>query len=877
MLLFRPLLGILFASACCIAGAFAGEERAPAAAARLTFEKDVRPIFKTYCFQCHGEEEKPKGKLDLRLARFIKRGGESGEAIVLGKHDESLLWERVDADEMPPGEKKLSEKDKRMIAAWIDGGAKTTRSEPESLPPGVEPTDEERAFWVFQPIRRPPLPTVRAAQAVRSPIDAFLLETLEANGLTFSPEADRRTLIRRASFDLTGLPPTPEEVDAFVADSSVNAYERLVDRLLESPHYGERWARHWLDVAGYADSDGYTPADPIRKYSFKYRDYLVRSLNADRRWDELIREQLAGDEMVSPPYANLSPEAIEKLVATGFLRMAADGTGDGEVDQSTARNDVIAGTIRIVSTSFLGLTVGCAQCHAHRYDPISHEDYYRLRALFEPAYDWKSWRLPDARLISLWTDGDRKRAADVDAEVKKLEDELTAAYNGLIKKVLERELAQVPEELRGKLREIHGLPAAKRTKEQAELIKAYPRIDVDRGNVYLYDLKAQREIEAAFSKKIDAAKARRPPDDYVHALSEVPGKIPTTYLFSRGDFQQPRQAVRPGELSVIAATAGAPQIADDDPNLPTTGRRLAYARHLTSGRHPLVARVLVNRVWLLHFGRGIVNSPGDFGHLGERPTHPALLDWLADEFMTQGWSLKQLHRTIMTSTAYRQSSKRTREIDAVDPENRWLARASVRRLEAEEVRDAILAVSGRLTARLYGPPVPVTPDEVGQIIVGADTRDSSNRPTGKTVDLGAEEFRRSLYILVRRSMPLSMLEAFDAPVMSPNCDRRASSTVAPQSLMMMNNEFVVRHSEVLADRVSALAGDDPAARVRLAWRLTFASEPTAEQVAAAVAYLGEQQKEFASSTAKDAPPPARRALATFCQALLNSNEFLYVD
>ena len=631
---------------------------------RLTYEQHVRPILKTHCFSCHGEEEKPKGKLDLRLVRLIRHGGISGEAIVAGQRDDSLLWERIDADEMPPGEKKLSLHEKAAIGAWIEQGAVTARPEPPTLARGLEPTAEERSFWSFQPIRRSDAPRVRNAPLVRTPIDAFLLQALETKGLSYSREADRRTLIRRAAFDLTGLPPTPEEVDRFLSDASVDAYERLIDRLLESPHYGERWARHWLDVAGYADSDGYTPQDAVRNYAYKYRDYLVRALNADRPWDELIREQLAGDEMVAPPYANLKPGDLDRLIATGFLRMAPDGTSDPAAEPNAARNDVVAETIKIVSSALLGLTVGCAQCHAHRYDPISHEDYYRFRALFEPALDWKHWRPPGARLISLWTDAEHKRAAEVAAEVDQISQERLAAVEALIQTVLERELTVAPEELREPLRKVQGDSRGEAHRGAERVAEGYPRINVTMGSVYLYDHKAHADIIAKFAKLLETAQAKRPAEDYVQALTEVPGKVPTTFRFARGDFQQPRESLGPGELNILTAPAGTPEIPIDDPQVPTTGRRLAYARHLTSGRHPLVARVLVNRLWLNHFGRGLVGTPADFGVLGERPTHPELLDWLADEFKTGGWTLKRLHRMIVTSTAYRQSSFRDRVQDA---------------------------------------------------------------------------------------------------------------------------------------------------------------------------------------------------------------------
>ncbi len=413
---------------------------------QLTYEKHVRPILKAHCFQCHGEEEKPKAKLDLRLVRSMLQGGKSGPAVVAGKPDESLLWERISAGEMPPGKKKLTPRERTTLQAWIAQGARTARPEPDKLAAAHEWTEEERQFWSFQPIRRPGLPVVRNSERVRTAIDAFLLEKLEARKLGFSPEADRPTLIRRLSFDLLGLPPAPEEIDAFVKDTRPDAYEQLVDRLLASPHYGERWARHFFDVAGYADSDGYSARDSERKYVWKYRDYLIRALNADRPWDELIREQLASDEMLKPPYVNLQPADQDRLIATGFLRLAPDGTSDPGVDPIQARNDTVAETIKIISTSLLGLSVSCAQCHAHRYDPISQEDYYRLRAIFEPALDVKNWRVPSARLISLWSDEDRKRAAEADAESKRVEAERLAAMQQLVQQVLEKELAQAPVE-----------------------------------------------------------------------------------------------------------------------------------------------------------------------------------------------------------------------------------------------------------------------------------------------------------------------------------------------------------------------------------------------------------------------------------------------
>jgi len=831
----------------------------------LRFEKDIRPILKQHCWQCHGEEDELQGSMDARLVRLLLKGGESGPAIVPGDHSSSLLYQRIAASEMPPGKKKLTQEELAVIARWIDAGAATARPEPETLADGDTFTEEERQHWSFQPIIRPPIPGVVHPEVVRTPIDAFLLAKLAAQGLSFSPEADRETLIRRVTFDLIGLPPTLEAIDRFVADSSSEAWPSLVDELLNSPAYGERWARHWLDVAGYADSDGYNEQDVERKWAWKYRDYVIRSLNADKPWNQFLVEQIAGDELLTPPFQDLTPEQADQLIATGFLRMSPDGTA-GAADQNMARNDVIAETIKVASTSLLGLTVGCAQCHAHRYDPIAQADYYRLRAIFEPAYDPQNWRLPNARIVSLWSGETRAAAAVADVELQEVSQKRTAELDGIVSETFERELQKLPAALQPLARAARETATDKRSPEQQQLIKEFPFLNVDRGSVYLYLADRLTGFNKKWDDLTEETKKKRPADDDVMCLNEVPGQIPVTKLFSRGDSQQPREEIAPGELTVLNRSSL--MIPSDDPQIPTSGRRLAYARHLTSGQHPLVARVLVNRFWLHHFGQGLVATPGDFGIKGEPSSHPELLDWLARDFMDEGWRLKRLHRMILTSTAYRQVSARRTEQDVVDGDNQLLGRMNVRRLEAETVRDAILSVSGKLVDTPFGKPVPVSPDDVGQIVVAIDTRDSAGRPTGKVEPLGDAEFRRSIYIQVRRSMPLGVMEPFDLPRMTPNCERRISSTASTQSLMMMNNPFVIQQAEALANRIRSTAGTDLSAQVTLAWRTVFGRQPAEADVQAGREFL----------TATDTTPEAAAvSLNHFCQALLSSNGFLYVD
>jgi len=848
---------------------------AKAAERQLTFEEHVRPIFKAHCFHCHGEEAETEGSLDLRLMRLAVKGGDTGPAIVPGNADESLLVQRIAAGEMPPeGKGKVPPEQLATLRKWIDQGAKTARPEPDSL---TDVTEEEKSFWSFQSLANHELPGVTNGSALQSPIDAFLLARLEQHQLGFSPTAEKATLIRRAYFDLVGLPPSPDEVAAFVADHSPDAWQRLIDRLLASPRYGERWGRHWLDVAGYADSDGYTEKDPERKYAYKYRDYVIRAINADKPWDAFLREQLAGDELLTPPYTNLSSEQADLLAATGFLRMAPDGTGDGSADQNAARNDVLAETIKIVSSSLLGLTVGCAQCHNHRYDPIPQADYYRVRAIFEPAYDVKNWRPPSARLVSLWSDEVRQEAAAIDAELKKLTEEQQSEMDKIVSEIFDAEVAKLEEEQRDLAREARATDAKERTAEQKQLLKDHPSLNVSRGSAYLYDRKRTDALTKDFDARKKELQAKRPAEDFVPCLTEVAGKVPETFVFYRGDIAQPLQAVEAGELSVLGKSAPIPA---DDPALPTTGRRLAYARWLTNGQQPLVPRVLVNRIWMLHFGRGIVATPGDFGVLGARPSHPELLDWLASRFIDGGWELKRLHRLLMSSAAYQQTSRRTGALDRVDPENNLLGRMSIRRLEAEAVRDSILAATGVLNFQMLGKPVPVTVDEVGQVIVGLDNRDTAGRPVSKRAVLGADEFRRSVYVQVRRSQPLSMLETFDAPALNPNCELRNRSTVAPQSLLLMNNNFVLTQSLALAERAIAEAGEDAHARVRLIWRLALATEPSAAEVESAAAFVAAQEQELGARPQSDKETVfslAVRALASLGQALFSSNGFLYVD
>lgn len=851
----------------------------------VSYDRDVRPILKAACTHCHGEEDELAGGVDLRLRRFMDRPGDSGEPVVVaGQPDESLLMTMIVSGEMPEDGKPLDPAQIDLIRAWIAAGAVADAPEPESLPPGVYVSESERRHWAFQPIVDPPVPPAGPADRIRTPIDAFLWARLHEKGLTFAPDADRRTLIRRVTIDLTGLPPTPEEVEQFVADTAADAYEKVVERLLASPAYGERWARHWLDAVGYADSNGHAEADSPRPHAWRYRDYVIESFTEDKPWNEFLVEQLAGDELAGVVHGETAdavqdPDRLENIVATGFLRMAPDGTGDPLPDPLLGRNEVIAEQLKVVSSALLGLTVGCAQCHDHRLDPISQIDYYRLRAVFEPAFDVAQWRSPAQRLCSLATPEEEATAAEIEKQAVAIEADARAMEKKFLDEIFEKEIVKLPEEDRDAFRTARATPKAKHTPEQAALVKKYPSA-LALQSLDLYDKEAHAKVVA---RRSEAKKLResKPAERFVMPLTEVRGRVPETKVFHRGDHGQPRAAVTPGELSVVAGPAIEPFVPASVPS-GSSGRRLAYARWLTGGGHPLVARVLVNRFWMHHFGRGIVATPGDFGLAGERPSHPELLDWLASRFMAGGWSLKTLHRLIVASTAYRQSATNPAAV-AADPDNALLARWGRRRLDAESLRDSVLFAAGRLNPKAGGPPVPTGRDPAGRVAEGRAEL-NANGDVIKFIPPGDDAFRRSIYTTFRRSLPATLLDTFDAPTMLPNCEQRNCSTVAPQSLFMLNDAFVLNSATALASRLQKEQPGNLRGQIELAWLILTARRPDEGELAEGLVHVAEQaeslrQFHVAHPPAKGAAAadPQTEAVASYCQVLLSCTRFLYVD
>ncbi len=848
------------------------------------FETDVRPIFKAMCFQCHGEDDELAGGLDLRLVRLMKAGGDSGQAIGDDDAEQNLLWQRIENDEMPEGTKKLAAADKETIRRWLSAGARTLRHEPADVG-AAKYTDEELGYWSFQPIAEFAVPDGIDA-IVRTPIDAFIAEKLRSSSLGQSPQADPSVLLRRVTFDLTGLPPTPDELDGFLHDDSPTAYEKVVDRLLASAQFGVRWGRHWLDVAGYSETEGHLAGDVHRQHAWRYRDYVIASINADKPYDEFLREQLAGDELIAETGAAPDPENdrhVELLTATGFLQMGPDLTSKN--DTLSDRNQVVAETMKIVSTAALGLTVGCAQCHDHRYDPISAEDYYSMRAVFDPAFPIHDWAKPEQRLHDMTPKSTLDEIAAIEVVAKEQEAALNERKRALASEIYERLKSELPDEHRAGVIAATEKKPDQRDATEKSLLDQFPMFNsVEQivNRISVYDAPKDKEF---FNEQtqIDQLRESGPERRMIMCVRETVDKLPDSAVFARGDPLSPKSKVGPGELFVLARHREV-TLPNKRESFPTTGRRLAYARQLTDGTHPTVARVAVNRIWARHFGTGFVGTTGDFGLNGQPPSHPQLLDWLATDFVDHGWTMKRLHKMIVMSHTYRQSSRRTTDADAVDPDNRLLSRMSLRRLDAEEIRDALLLVTGLMESQLAGPSVPIATEPDGRTVIGKAVFNNGGL-LEKIADVGDQKYRRSVFLSNERISPLTMLSTFDAPIMTPNCDRRTVSTVAPQSLWFLNDALILDVTDKLADRMFDQSFENPEARVRDVFRRFFACDPNDDEMRTCLAFLKSQSSrlrqygdaDWVTLVKKFDHAPDVAAHATLCQSLLSTNRFLYVE
>ena len=844
------------------------------------FNHQALPIFEAKCLACHGQEPAPGG-LDLRTLEATLKGSENGPVVVEGASELSILIRMVSSGSMPPpgAGSPLTEEEIDELRAWIDSSRFgpdliTEERETFSLAEAPPITGEDRNYWAFRKPVAAPVPQVKDQKRVRTPIDAFVLAKLEAEGLGISPDESRPTLMRRAYFDLIGLPPAPEEMEKFLSDTRSDAYERLVNRLLESPHYGERWGRHWLDLVGYTDitgQDNDLPITNIFEGIWRYRDWVVEALNQDKPYDRFLTEQLAGDELVdwrsAPEY---TPETVRLLTATGFMRSSMDRTVSDIVNLPGERYSVIFDLVERVSTGVMALTVGCARCHSHKFDPIPQRDYYRLMAVFTPAFNPMRWKQPKDRFLPDVSRADQedieRHNAEIDAPQKKLKEKLAALRKPYEEMLLDRKLEPISHEIRSDVKTAWQTPEEKRDEIQKYLAEKFGTLLEVKPEEVKKALSEEHKAEAAvFQKKIDTLEGYRRSFNRIEALFDV-GPPPVTRLLQRGDIESPGPRVTPGGLAVLSPAGEESIRKPEETRGETSGYRLGLAQWLTSRDHPLTARVMVNRVWHHLVGRGIVATPGNFGRNGSPPSHPELLDWLAVDFMENGWSVKRLIRTIMTSSVYRQALRQPNggPGETVDPQNLLLWRMNLKRLEAETLRDAILAASGRLDRSLGGTPALLEFDAAGLQTVGGEEPDTRN------------PLRRSLYILARRNYPLNFLEAFDYPKVTVNCTRRVNSVTPIQSLTLMNDPFVVEEAGHLARRVRDLAGESPEDRVRMAYRLTLSRQPEPEELRIGQEHLRKQERNylFANATPEKA---SEAALSNLCQTLFATNEFLYLE
>ena len=718
------------------------------------------------------------------------------------------------------------------------------------------------SHWAYQKVQKPLVPTVLNRAWVRTPVDAFILKELEVKGIKPASPADKVGLLRRATFDLTGLPPTPREVSAFLADTSPKAFDKVVDRLLASPHYGEKWARHWLDLARYAESEGFK-ADETRPNAWRYRDYVIKSFNADKPYDRFIKEQIAGDE--------LWPENPDALVATGFNRHYPDESNARDLLQR--RQDILNDITDTVGSVFMATTYACARCHDHKFDPVLQKDYYRLQAFFAATRAKDDFMLASAaeqdeykRKRITW----EEKTKEIRAQIAKLEEPVAKA-------IYKENFDKYPPEIQAAI----TTSADKRdTMQWLMYHKANwllgSGMDED-GNGVGQKLKGEPKKQWEELRKqlagFDDIKPK--PLPIGSGITDVGPQAATTYVLNGGAYGANKEEVQPGFLSIFDKDAANVVSAADGH---TTGRRMALASWLADPDNPLTARVMVNRIWHYHFGRGIVGTPSDFGFQREKETNLPLLDYLAATFVERGWSMKAIHRLIMLSNTYRQSSDFNPEAAKVDPQNRLWWRFQRQRLSGEEIRDAVLAVSGQLNREMGGPSVfPEIPD--GMEVRGGWKKNESEEAKN----------RRSIYVFVRRNSRYPMFHVFDMPDTHESCGRRTNTVTAPQALSLLNDKIVLRASQAFAGRVLKEAGADVNAEITAAYRFALARAPLLEEQKEARAFLEKQSELIRTrldgkksvalplNLASGIEQAHAAALVDFCHVLLNSSEFVYVN
>lgn len=785
----------------------------PAASApRVSFARDVQPLLASRCFACHGPDTSESGlALHERDAALVATA--AGEpAIVAGDPNASELIRRVtshdEGERMPPEGKPLSDGEVAILRAWISAGARYEK------------------HWAFVPPRKEPPPQVAAKNKVANPIDAYIIARLEAKGLEPAPQAEKRVLARRVYFDVTGLPPKPEEMAEFLADDRPNAYEELVDRLLASPRYGEKWGRHWLDVVRYAETNSFE-RDAAKPFVWKYRDYVIRSLNEDKPYDQFVREQLAGDE--------LDEVTVDSITATGYYRL---GTWDDEpADPLQARYDDLDNIVSTTGQAFLGLTVGCARCHDHKIDPVPQTDYYGMLAFFADVtpYGTREDQQSNSQL-DLSGPLQKKRRQAIEAEGAALREQAQAIEESGIAKMSDTDQRRAE------------------THERRELLR-------EKLEQYVTDAEYRqyRDLRRRMRGVRDRLK-ELPPAEYVLALAECDPHPETTHVMLRGNPTALGDPVEPCYPELFGEAP--PEIPLAPPEARSAGRRRVLADWITQPENLLSSRVIANRVWQHHFGRGIVRTANNFGLLGDPPTHPELLDWLALWLVEHDWKLKPLHKLILMSNTYRMSSAATDDGLAVDPANDLFWRFDMRRLTAEEIRDTALYVSGRLNEQMHGPSVY---PQLSEEVYATQSRPGEGWPTSSPRDAA----RRSVYIHIKRSLIPPALANFDFPETDTSCEARFNTTQAAQALNMLHGDFMQTQAGHLAERVAKEGGDDLDGQLGHALRLALQREPDKATIADGLKLVGKYREEFRLNE--------HEALRQYCLMVLNLNEFIYLD
>ena len=797
------------------------------------YNSKVKPLLKENCFECHADDpDDLGGSLALASRASILRGGDTGPAVDSSSPSESLLLKVINYQiyEMPP-DGKMSAEEIEILTQWVKqgmpfaaGDEKDLTAESHSTVPAVN--EETKKWWSFQPVAEAAIPQVKNQAWTQNPIDNFILVDLESAGLKPAPPASKQTLIRRVYYDLTGLPPTPEQVESFVADEDPAAYAKLVNQLLESPHYGEKWGRHWLDLVRYAETNSFE-RDGAKPFVWRYRDYVIRAFNQDKPYDQFLLEQLAGDEIENP--------TMESIVATGYFRL---GQWDDEpVDALKAKYDDLDDIVATTGQTMLGLTVNCARCHDHKIDPIPQTDYYKMVSFFENIRHYgvrSNESVQDASVTTVAGDPEpeevqahEKRLAEIDAKINEIVELAKPGFESVEHEDFKYEMNQIA-------------IMKKRVGDQI----------------------TQKQF-AMFRKLLkDRSDLVRKPPGSLQVLSvKESGTQPLpSFIRVRGNPHVKGPKIDPGFVSVLS-----PPEAEINPpaNGKSTGRRTAFAKWLIDGKNPLTARVMVNRLWQYHFGRGLVRTTSDFGFQGTKPTHPELLDWLADEFVDRKWSMKQMHRLIMSSSAYQMASTFSPEGYQQDPANDLFWRFNLRRLTAEEIRDSILAVSGELNLeKMFGPSIyPTMPQEVlaGQSRPGQGWGNSSDE----------DRRRRSIYVHIKRSLGLPILTTNDSADTDSTCPVRFITTQPTQALGMMNSEFTNDQAKKFA---ASIEKQFPGKRERqvkaIVGRVT--QRPATDQEV-------ERGVKLIQSWIDHDETAPQQALEYFCLMALNLNEFAYVD